>query len=75
MRYPLRNPIEIAQKAHRVSQDGAKNRLDSILQNKIQTTDTNIIQGKFIKIEEIHTTWYTALKKALENIRKPKGGI
>ena len=26
MRYPLRNPIEIAQKAHRVSQDGAKNR-------------------------------------------------
>ena len=47
--FPLRNPLEIAKNAHKITQDGADNLLDGILRNDIDiTSETNIIQGRLI---------------------------
>ena len=71
MKYPLRNPIDVAKKAHKVSQDGVKNQLDGILQNEVHFPDTNIVQGQVIAIDYVHSSYLDALQATIEKIPKP----
>ena len=71
MKYPLRNPIYVAKTAYKVSQDGVKNQLDGILQNKVDFDDTNIVQGQVIAIENVHSSYLSALQATIEKIPPP----
>ena len=73
LQYPLRNPLEIAQNAHKVSQQGAKNLLKTSLQNPIDITeDTNLIKGLLIQIDALESSYIDALSQALPKIPQGK---
>ena len=62
-KYPLRNPLQIAQYAHNVSQEAHKNSFDTCLQNPITILPkSNINEGKLLLLDEI----YSSCLKALE---------
>ena len=70
MSYPLRNPLQIAKHSHQVSQDAAKNMREMCLQNPIVIQpETNIIEGKLIEIDVIHTSCLDSLKAAIAEIQ------
>ena len=75
LKYPLRNPIDVAKKAYKVSQDGVKNELDGILQNEVHFPDTNIVQGQVIAIEYVHSSILDALQATIEKIPKPMSAL
>ena len=69
MKYPLRNPLQIAQYAHGVSQVAHKNGFDICLQNDITITpNINIIDGKLLRIDGVHSTYLNALEVVLTKI-------
>ena len=68
MTYTLRNPLLIAKRAHKISQDAAENKVDICLKNDINTTvDTTIVDGSVVELKGF-STWQCALKAALEII-------
>ena len=74
--YALRNPMAITQKAHEISQNGAKNRLDGILQNPIHlSSNLNINPGLLIKLDIIHSTYQEALQAGFSQIPSQKFAI
>ena len=69
LNFPLRNPLEIAKNAHKVTQDGAKNLQIRNLANNIDITeDTNIVQGKLVRIVDENLSYQEAISKSLQEI-------
>jgi len=67
--YPLRNPLHIANRAHKVSLDGAKNLKDGILQNEIDiSSEVNIVEGKIFTLGNIFCSSLDALIAILKAI-------
>ena len=75
MKYPLRNPIDVAKKAYKVSQDGVKNLRELGLQNEVHLPDTNLVQGQVIEIEDVHPSYLDAVQAATEKIPKPMSAL
>jgi len=69
MTYSLRCPAEITNEAQRVSQDGAKNKLENILQNNVSSPpDINIVKGLFVQTSNTHSTLKEVLQEAFKKI-------
>ena len=67
--FPLRNPLQIAQYAHNVSQEAHRNGFETCLQNPVTiSSGLNINHGKLLKLDEIYLSSLEALNTALKKI-------
>ena len=67
--FPLRNPLQIAQYAHKVSQEAHKNNFDTCLQNPVNiSSKLNINDGKLVKLPDIYPSCLKALEATLPKI-------
>ena len=67
----LRNPLKIAEFAHKVIQDGAKNLLEyGVLKSPIDTSRSllNMVEGQLINIKKTNLQFEEAIKESLEKI-------
>ena len=69
LRLPLRNPLKIAEFAHEVIQDGAKNLLDyGVLRSPIEISDLNIVNGQLTDIRKSNLSFEEAFKASIDEI-------
>ena len=68
--FVLRNPMNVAEEALKISQDGHKNYLKHILQNPIDMTrsDRSLILGQVIKISEIYSSIQEAVMAGIGTV-------
>ena len=73
LRYPLRNPLKIAEYAHKVIANGPRNGLKCLLMNEIdisQDLDNNITEGQLIIIDDIFESVNDAIAAGIARIPK-----
>ena len=76
MKFPLRNPVRIAEHAHFVTKDGAKNLLDGVLRSPIEIpgsgSASNVVDGQLIQIEEEFKSCLDALCAVITKLPSQK---
>ena len=73
LKYPLRNPLKIANYAQKVIQDRLKNGLDGLLHSEIDTSqDVNVTEGQLIIVNEVFDSWIDAIITGLTHIPPQK---
>ena len=71
LKFALRNPLLIGEKAQQVAQEGAQNHLDGVLRSSIEVSrkELNLVDGILVQIDKgRENCCYTALKESLKEI-------
>ena len=84
LKYALRNPVRIAEYAHFVTKDGAKNLLEGVLRSPIEiprsemnksSTASNMVEGQLIQIEREFVFCRDALSEVITKIPSQKSAL